>query len=169
MKEIKLTQGKVALVDDADFDWLNQWKWYAFFSRGNWYAARGHCENGIQRIRFMHNLILNCPKLKADHKDGNGLNNQRYNLRTATHLQNSWNSGVQRNNRSGFIGVCWCNRTGAWLAQIGYLGHRKHLGYFSSPVRAALARDAAAIKYFGEFARLNFPNNTEHKPSKLQT
>ena len=96
MKEIKLTQGKVALVDDEDFDFLNQWKWCAHKDGNNFYAVRVDYSNGRANKKFlsMHRVLLGLtdPKIFPDHKDGDGLNNQRYNLRIATPSQNVINS-----------------------------------------------------------------------------
>jgi len=98
MKKIPLTQGKLALVDDADYKWLNQWKWKVINCNYTCYAARtiylgGGRKNQKSGTIQMHRLILNAPiNMEGDHKDGNGLNNQRSNLRLATSGQNSQNS-----------------------------------------------------------------------------
>ena len=100
MKKIKLTQGKVALVDDGDFEWLSQWKWtyknggYAYRSIG----SKGHI--------FLHRAIMKSPKnLEIDHINGNGLDNRRSNLRFATHKQNIRNQQKQKNRTSKYKGV----------------------------------------------------------------
>lgn len=167
MREIELTRGKVALVDDADFEWLNQWKWTAFKSRTKWYAIRCVRKGATKAFIFMHRLVSGI--VRPDHADGNGLNNQRHNLRAANSSQNSGNMGLPRHNTSGFKGVSWDRSKNKWQANIRIFGRQKNLGRFSSPALAALAYDAAAANHFGKFARLNFPNNTEHKPSKIES
>lgn len=157
MKEIKLTQGKVALVDDADFDWLNSVKWSAHKSDRTFYATRHVNEGSARRFIKMHQLVAAVMGLsRPDHKDGNGLNNQRGNLRAATPSQQAANRQRFSNNSSGFKGVYWRNRHKKWEAQIRKNGVLKSLGYFDVAEKAAHAYDDAAIALFGEFAQLNF-------------
>lgn len=154
MKEIKLTQGKVTLVDDEDFEWLNQWRWHA--SRGwlTFYVKRKEKDKSI----YMHRLILNAPKDKAvDHADRNGLNNQRENLRICSDTQNQANRRTQSNSKSGYKGVFLRKEGGKrrWRAIIYMSGRRFYIGYFKSAEEAAVAYNQAATKIFGEFAHLN--------------
>lgn len=153
MKEIVLTQNKVAWVDDADFAEVSKYKWHAYKHRNTYYAARGIRINGKKTSMRMHQFL--CGK-GADHKDGNGLNNTRSNLRPATSQQNSSNRGVQRNNTSGFKGVYWDKQTRKWRARIMINGKSKSLGLHINSEDAARAYDAAAKRLFGEFARCNF-------------
>jgi len=146
--------GKFALVDDGDYDYLNQWKW-RIDPKG--YALRTKKINGKQKILFIHRVIMNLPSgIRVDHKDGNALNNQRSNLRECTAEQNQRNRGKQRNNKSGYKGVFFDKARRKWRAMIGMNGRLIHLGFFIDKVDAAKAYDRAALKYFGEFAWLNF-------------
>lgn len=159
MREIKLTQGKVALVDDEDFEVLNKYKWHAYKSGNLYYAGRGVYENGKVYSVKMHRQILGLtnPKIHCDHKNGNGLDNSRNNLRQCTHAQNQRNVSARACNRSGFKGVSWHSRDERWEVRIRIAGEKKHIGYFKSVLDAANAYDIAAKKYHGEFAKLNFP------------
>ncbi len=153
MKQIPLTQGKFALVDDEDFEYLNQWKWCV--SADN-YAKRGVWIDGKVKCRYMHRLIMriNDRKVFIDHKDHNGLNNQKENLRLATHSQNSMNTTAQKQSVSKYLGVS-LSKKNPWTAQIGFNGIQKYLGGFNNEIDAAKAYNEAAIKYHGEFANLN--------------
>jgi len=153
-KTIPLTQGKVTLVDDEDFEWLNQWKWY--HDKG--YAARETASRGKpQRKRIaMHRLIVDPPPgMETDHRNGDGLDNRRCNLRTCTHKQNSANSGKSASASSRYKGVSWHRQNRKWQSFIGVNGRRKYLGCFRSEEQAARAYNRAALILFGEFARLN--------------
>ncbi len=157
MKKIILTQGKVALVDDKDFEYLVNWTWY--------YSIRGYAElyERGKTIR-MHRVVLE-RKLghsdfeDTDHINGDSLDNQRDNLRPATHVQNSYNRGKNKNNTSGYKGVDQYAQTGKWRARIQVNGKNTCLGYFYNKIIAARAYDRAAIKYHGEFICLNFPRS----------
>ena len=160
MKQIKLTHGKVALVDDADYDWLNQWKWYASRNRDTWYAKRDiRLSSGKQFSISMARQILGLEsgdKKQADHINHNTLNNCRDNLRICTLRQNQRNQKPQRNAVSQFKGVSWYKSLGKWIARIGINKEKKYLGCFTKEKDAALAYDKAAIQEHGEFAHLNF-------------
>lgn len=157
MKEIPLTQDKVAIVDDGDFEWLNQWKWHAHRRHGIWYALRGIVVAKKPVAIRMHRMILDAPiGVQVDHINGDGLRNTRDNLRLVTDQQNRFNGRLYANNTSGYKGVSLFRPTGKWCAHIGFNGKRKNLGYFGTPEEAASAYDNAARKLFGEFARLNF-------------
>lgn len=161
MKEIQLTQGKVALVDDADFEFLSQWEWhYSRTSQGG-YAARTAYKGGISYKIFMHKILLGCLELEGDHKDLNKLNNQKYNLRIATRLQNAKNKAVNKNNICGYRGVRKNNYTKKNNVNSGFIARIKrgkksvHLGTFKTPEEAAKAYNEAAIQQYGEWACLN--------------
>lgn len=155
MKEIQLTQGKVAIVNDTDFEWLSQWKWCL---HNKMYAVRNILVGGKTKTIRMHRVILDIEytKMFCDHIDGNGLNNQRSNLRVATPLQNQQNQKRKSIGSSQYKGVHFnkkCKRK--WSAMIRCSEGRLYLGRFANETEAALAYNEAAIKYHGEFARLN--------------
>lgn len=163
VKEIPLTQGKVAIVDDDDFDWLNQWKWCVTKGRtGGDYAARNSSKKlGKSHLILMHRAIwehhhgLILKGFEIDHIDGDGLGNRLVNLRTCTRSQNNAN---QRKTRglSSFKGVTWNRNNRLWKAQIQYEGRQINIGHFESETEAARAYDAKARELFGEFASTNF-------------
>jgi hypothetical protein len=159
MKEITLTQGKVALVDDSDYDWVNQWKWTALTSLHTFYAYRWSSGPHTTRTYIsMHRLIMGQSDYPhVDHVDGNGLNNQRNNLRWATHKQNAANRRKSKKNTSGFKGVSWRKDSTKWEAGISLKGNYIYLGHHAAAIDAARAYDKAARDLFGEFANLNFP------------
>ena len=157
-KEIPLTQGKFALVDDDMFEYLNQWKWFAYQGKyGKWYARRNEGKRPFRRIIHMHRVVSNTSDgMETDHRDGDGLNNQRYNLRDSTHSQNIANITKRSDNTSGYKGVHWHKHRKKWASQIRVAGKKISLGYYDSAEEAARAYDRAALKYFGPYAVLNF-------------
>lgn len=155
MKTIPVGKHHTACVDDCDFDDLIQFTWFLQTTpkRRVVYAAKGHSKDGDWET--MHTRITGFKK--TDHKDGNGLNNQRSNLRQATHSQNKANAPKYRGTpTSQFKGVSWHPKCGKWLAQIKVNNKTRHLGYFDDEVEAARAYDTAALHHFGEFAHPNF-------------
>ena len=162
MREILLSQGKIALVDDDDFELISSHKWHAKMDRNTFYAKTHIRIAGRFATLHMHRLILGVSVgLMVDHLNNNGLDNRRCNLRLANGSQNQWNSRKRQALKgtavsSQYKGVNYKKAGKRWAAQIGMYGRRKHLGYFASEELAAQAYDEAAKKYFGEFARLNF-------------
>jgi hypothetical protein len=155
MKQIPLTNGKMAIVDDADHEWLSQWKWSATSpNKGNkWYAAR---DAGGKRVS-MHRQITDAPKgMVVDHINGNGLDNRRENLRVCTYRENSFNHKLSKRSTTGYMGVALDNGR-RYVAHLQVAGQKKRIGWFKTAEEAARARDAAAKMYYGEFATLNFP------------
>jgi len=158
MKTIVLTRGKVALVDDWNFEYLNQWLWQARREENTWYAYRSErLPNGKKISVGMHRVILGNPAAHVDHRNGDGLDNQEHNLRQATKAQNGMNRGPQSNNTSGFKGASRNKKGQNWGARIKRFGKYELLGYYDTKEEAARAYDAAAREAFGEFAWLNFP------------
>ena len=159
MKEIQLTQGKVAIVDDEDYKYLNQWKWHTQESRpGKFYAARNISVNGKKKIELMHRLILklDTTAIHVDHIDNDGLNNTRKNIRACNNTENQRNRSKSINNKSGFKGVSWHKLQKKYQAHISDNNSRLiYLGRFTCPIEAARAYNAAALIHHGEFARLN--------------
>lgn len=157
MKEIPLTRGKVAIVDDEDYERLNVHKWCVMRGGAAWYACRGTYTPGRgSHTLLMHRVILSAPRgVQVDHKNSDGLNNTRGNLRLATISQNGLNARIRKDNTTGYKGI-WQSGL-RWAARIRCQGKRMHLGVFSSPEAAARAYDKKALELFGEFARLNFP------------
>lgn len=152
MKTIKLTQNKIALVDDEDFEYLNQFKWLC----ANGYAIRKISINGKRKTIWMHRLIMNTPDdMQTDHIHHDPLDNRKENLRICTRQQNGMNRKSNKNSTSKYKGVSWKKREKKWQSYIQINGTSKHLGGFKSEEDAALSYNQAATKYFGEFALLN--------------
>jgi hypothetical protein len=151
MKEIELTNGKVAIVDDEDYEWLSQWKWLCTHKG---YAARCvRIKNGNPITVYMHREIIGPPDgMFTDHINHDKLDNRRENLRVCTMSQNNANIPKRKNNSSGRKGVYWREDAKKWIAQISPGGTRINLGYFSDINDASCAYKNAAEKYFGDFA-----------------
>jgi hypothetical protein len=165
MKEIALTRGKVALVDDQDHDRLSRYSWYASRSGGVWYAKTGIWDGRRTAQIAMHRLLINADAGQLiDHINGNGLDNRRSNLRLCCKAQNQQNQRARKNCSSRYKGVSFDAYTGRWRAKVKAYGRITDCGRFANEEDAARAYDAAAIKVHGRFARLNFPQEvTSHE------
>src|ERR1700749_2748856 len=160
MRKIQLTRGFYTYVDDEDFEVLSQWKWYAQIpDRWKVNAARRGRVAGKLTTITMHRQILDAPRgILVDHRDGNGSNNGRLNLRLCDHAGNARNSR-SRVSKTGFRGVTFLKgRTSPWRASLKVNGRIRYVGCCRSDEEAARAYDVAAIDLHGEFASLNFPN-----------
>jgi len=155
MRAIQLTRGKVAFVDDEDYESVSDFSWRAVLCNGKWYARAyvgGGASNPVDK--YLHHLLLG--GIRVDHIDSNGLNNCRDNLRPATQQQNRWNSASHSDAISKFKGVSVDpRRKKKWRARILCSGKSHWLGYFYSEQEAADAYDKSAKELFGEFAKLN--------------
>lgn len=140
-----------ALVDDADYEWLNQWEW----SWNQGYALRrtGSSKFKAEKSVHMHRAIMNPPKNKeVDHKDRNRSNNQRKNLRICTSQQNRGNTSARKNSKSGILGVWWDKAQKRWHTKIGFRNKIYWLGSFVKKKDAVKARKDAEKKYLNNFA-----------------
>ena len=155
MKKIALSgelgKGKFVLVDDEDFEKLNKYKWHF----GTGYARRlSKGSHSTRKVIWMHRVIMNTPSnMVIDHIDGEGLNNQKYNLRNCLPKENARNTRIASNNTSGYKGVYRFHKS--WRAVIFLNGKMIHLKMCSTPLEGAKIYNEAAIKYHGEFASLN--------------
>jgi hypothetical protein len=165
-REIPLSQGKVALVDAEDYEWLSQWKWCAQKHFKTFYAMRKEKRlDGKRTTVKMHRAImgLQCgDTIQVDHHNCNGLDNRRCNIRFATSQENSRNRSVRVDNKSGIKGIH--KQGNRWKAQITGDGGKIFLGYFGTPEEAHAAYCAAAKQHHGEFACLGSKENVDTEP-----
>ena len=166
MKKIKLSQGQFALVDDEDYEKLKGFNWYALRVPHRFYVACNIKKGKKRTTMRMHRFLLNPPKgIEVDHKDHNGLNNQRANIRLCTKSQNMMNVRYgQKNAASIFKGVVVSGRKKRpWAAKICLNGKGVRLGNYATEKEAAMAYDVKAKELFGEYAYLNFNLATQLK------
>jgi len=158
MKNVPLSQGFAASVDDADYDRVSAHKWSATKVKNTVYGIRKiRTAEGRTTSQLLHRFIMAVtdPEIHVDHEDHNGLNCQRYNLRKCVRGENDGNR-KKTGGSSQYKGVSWSKGKGMWRACI-QIGKTVHLGYFADEVKAALAYDAAARTRFGVMANCNFP------------
>jgi hypothetical protein len=150
MKEIQLTRGKIAIVDNEDYDMLSQFNWC--------YSQVGYAVSRIDnKVRYLHRILLGENSLYVDHINRNKLDNRRSNLRVCDGTQNNANIPKPKTNTSGYKGVHWAKNAGKWVAQIWVRGEYNYLGLIEDVSDAAMEYDRAATENFGEFASVNFP------------
>lgn len=139
-----------AIIDAADHPLVSAHKWGLRVVKGYKYV-----QSRIDgKLICLHQFLLGT-RDGTDHRNGNGLDNRRCNLRACSQAQNTLNRGFNKNNTSGYKGVTFFIQTGKWCARIGYEGKKRHIGYFDTPEEAALAYNAKAKLLHGEFAKLN--------------
>jgi hypothetical protein len=165
MQKIPLAQGKFAIVDDEDYPKLGRFTWrknnYGYVVREVHigYVLKEGRKKRVRKMVLLHRSIIGMlsKKLVVDHINGDPLDNRRENMRVCTRSQNIRNAKIKKTNKSGYKGVSWFKRKRKWVAYIHYMYKSYHLGYFNDLEDAAKAYDKAALQYFGEYARLNFP------------
>lgn len=155
MMKIPLSNGGYTVVDNEDYDYINNWKWVRS-SRG--YAQRGSkvkIDDEFRGVTYLiHRVLMDAKKgQQIDHVNGNPLDNRRSNLRFSTQKQNLRNQKVAKNNKTGHKGVSVCGNK--YRAMIGMDGKLKHLGLFNTVEEASMAYNVAAFQYDPEFSRLN--------------
>jgi hypothetical protein len=164
VKLIELSQGYFAKVDDKNYEMLmNYPKWFVMKHHGNVYAKCNIAlENGKRTTLKMHRVIMDAkPGQIVDHWNGDGLDNQEHNLRVTNCQKNSRNRKSHTGSSSKYKGVAYHIVWKKWQANICVNGKNIYLGLHENEIEAALVYDIEAIKYFGEFARLNFPNELQ--------
>jgi len=158
MKKIPLSQGRFALVDDADYKWLSLHKWTLFprkDRRGNPLTPYAYRKEGRKTV-LMHRVIVGAKRGQyTDHKNRNGLDNRRANLRICTQRQNNFNRGSKRGSSSQYKGVHWCNRSQRWIAKAHIGGKAYHFYQGTDERKAALAYNAGIKDLHGEFGCVN--------------
>ncbi len=166
MIKIITSTGEEILIDDSDLELASQYRWHADRRPTVTYAK---ANLGKGKTIYLHRLLF--PHVpRVDHKDGNGLNCQRHNLRPATSSQNLQNKRKERGGSSRFKGVSRLSNTQKWQVHIRLKGKSTYLGSFTSEIEAAKAYDTAAKINFGEFALVNFKDTEEsftEEPSKV--
>jgi hypothetical protein len=164
---IPLTRGLRAIVSPEDYERLAEFKWHSARHGRTIYAQHGTGSAKAGRRRgylvMMHREVMGVVDERyVDHRNHNGLDNRRTNLRIATWEENCWNKRKPNKNSSSiYKGIMWNKRRSTWEVMIGYKGKKIFIGYFDDEVEAARAYDAKAKELYGEFAELNFPEQTD--------
>jgi len=162
MRELSLTKGKIALVNDEDYYWVSQWNWFAVKISGIWYARRSKKKGTLRNCEsfeiYLHRVITRCTNklLTVDHRDHNGLNCQKNNLRVCTKAENNRSSSSQKDSSSKYLGVSYDIQRKKWRAQYMFDGKKILAKRYNSEEEAARAYDIIALEHAGEFANLNF-------------
>lgn len=170
MIEVPLTQGKVALIDDEDAERVLAYKWTALSTRkpGRWYARRSVWIDEKSTTIYLHRFIANAPReVHIDHRNGDGLDNRKENLRIVTNAQNHQAAKVKAG-KTGFRGVCVSKSGKRFHARLSVSGQKVYRNGFLKAEEAARAYDELAKQYHGEFATLNFPDEVAHEPACMQ-
>lgn len=150
---VPLTMGYEAIIDAADADRIGKHSWTAMVKRGTVYVKRAYMRNGKSITVLLHREVMNvADDVLIDHRNGNGLDNTRANLRPATTSQNMCNRPAPSNNTSGFKGVCFSKASKKWTAQFVFRGKTIYVGVYPTPEDAYAARRKADAKLYGEFA-----------------
>jgi hypothetical protein len=150
--QIKLTMGKHTEVDEADYGWLKAYTWCVVKTADKtpkWYAKAWIPEK--KKMAYMHRMIMGDTELKVDHKNGDGLDNRRENLRYVNNYQHAQNSR-RKLGKSGVLGVYWNRYTNRWRAEIRCNGKKWRIGWFKTLEEAREAREKAMKELHGEYA-----------------
>ena len=161
-----MAQPRYAMVDPADYKRLRKYEWFTRKGRNSFYAIRHAPRGKVKRgtLIYLHREIIQVPDgMVVDHINHDGMDNRIANLRPATYSQNLYHRKKRAGTKhSKYKGVSWKKDRRKWVARIGFEKKDIHLGCFHSEIDAAKAYDAAAKKYHGEFASLNFPQSKEN-------
>jgi hypothetical protein len=169
MKTIPLTKGLQTVVDDDTHEWASKVSWQAKKGGNHYYAFHGTKILGKFIEVALHRLVAGALKDdNTDHISGDTLDNRRSNLRLCSHAENCRNRARKKGIASQYKGVAWHKRDSKWTAQIYVNNRLKYLGSFASETEAAKTYDAAAREHFGQFARTNFPKETQEQLCQVQ-
>lgn len=161
-KEIRLSKGQIAIIDDGDYMLVSRFKWHVMWVKNRYYAASyQRIAKGVYRPLLLHRLLMDAGKgQQIDHINGDTLDCTRNNLRFATNSENQRNRIKHADNTSGYKGVDWMPSRNKWRARICVDRVNIHIGLFHTATEAAVAYDEAALTHHGAFARLNFTPQT---------